>query len=195
MALLRLRGRAPRDNLGLGWRRRIRLQVLGGGGKSGDDASPLQTSKPFPVEIFARLDETKRDPSRSLTMEPAAAPPLALIVEDEEMVRSYAASLLEEHGFSVVEAADAASALKVLETRRPVTLLFTDIQLPGKLDGIALSRETHARWPHVLLIVASGGDRRNRNDLPDDGRFIEKPYRAQDLYNEVDDLLAKHGRG
>ena len=82
--------------------------------------------------------------------------PLALVVDDEELLRLYAAGVLEDHGFRVVEAENAAAALKVLKSRHNVRLLFTDIQMPGKLNGMDLAQEVHARWPDVLLVITSG---------------------------------------
>src|ERR1700722_11685907 len=82
--------------------------------------------------------------------------PLALVVDDEELLRLFAAGLLEEHGFEVLEAENAAAALKVLESHHGVRLLFTDIQMPGVLNGLDLARKVHARWPGVLLVITSG---------------------------------------
>jgi CheY-like chemotaxis protein len=73
--------------------------------------------------------------------------PLPLVVDDEEILRLFAAGLLEEHGFDVMEAENAAAALRVLDSHRDVRLLFTDIQMPGALSGMDLAREVHARWP------------------------------------------------
>lgn len=117
--------------------------------------------------------------------------PVALVVEDEALLRLYAAGLLEEHGFAVLEAANAAEALKVLQSRGDVRLLFTDVQMPGALDGMDLAREVHARWPRVLLVITSGRIRPSQAEIPDDGRFLSKPYRAAQLFNEVDDLMRK----
>ena len=117
--------------------------------------------------------------------------PLALVVDDEALLRLYAAGVLEDHGFKVVEAENAAAALNALEANSNVRLLFTDIQMPGKLNGMDLAREVHARWPDVLLVITSGQTRPNPADIPDDGRFIKKPYRAADLLSEVDDLMRK----
>jgi two-component system, response regulator PdtaR len=75
------------------------------------------------------------------------AKPVILVVEDNELLRLHAAGLLEENGFGVVEAANADAALKLLETRDDVRLLFTDIQMPGSCDGMDLARKVHARWP------------------------------------------------
>ena len=107
------------------------------------------------------------------------------------LLRLHAAGLLEEHKFAVVEAANAAEALNVLQSRSDVRLLFTDIQMPGNLDGMDLVREVHARWPSVLLVIASGRMKPPQAEIPDDGRFVSKPYGAQELFREVDDLMRK----
>jgi two-component system, response regulator PdtaR len=120
-----------------------------------------------------------------------ASHPLALVVDDEELLRLYAAGLLEDHGFKVIEAEDASAALKVFQSRSDVRLLFTDVQMPGKLNGIDLAQQVHAKWPDVLLVITSGHARPNQADIPDDGRFIRKPYGPDDLFAEVDDLMQK----
>src|ERR1700733_228581 len=114
-----------------------------------------------------------------------------LLVEDETLIRLWAADLLEENGFSVVEAKDADAALKVLECRPDVKLLFTDVQMPGSLNGMELAREVHARWPHILLVITSGRERPARVEIPDDGRFVAKPYSGEELLGHVNDLIAK----
>jgi CheY-like chemotaxis protein len=106
-------------------------------------------------------------------------------------LRLYAADLLEEHGFEVVEAEDAASALSVMENRPDVRLLFTDIQMPGRFDGMDLARQVHARWPRVQLVIASGRMRPRSAEIPDDGRLIAKPYGAAELFAQIDDLMNK----
>jgi CheY-like chemotaxis protein len=128
---------------------------------------------------------------RALEVMKKTAHPLALVVDDEELLRLFAAGLLEEHGFEVIEAENAAAALRMLESHRDVRLLFTDIQMPGRSDGMDLAREVHARWPHVLLAITSGQVRPRDGEIPDDGRFIGKPYNESDLFNEVDDLMSK----
>jgi two-component system, response regulator PdtaR len=120
--------------------------------------------------------------------------PLALVVDDEELLRLHAAGLLEEHGFTVIEAESAEAALKALETHDQVRLLFTDIQMPGALDGMDLARQVHARWPNVLLVITSGRRKPTRAEIPDDGRFVPKPYRAEELFGEVDDLMHRGPR-
>jgi two-component system, response regulator PdtaR len=119
------------------------------------------------------------------------ATPTILVVEDEALLRMHAADLLEENGFRVVEAANADAALKLLETRDDVRLLFTDIQMPGSCDGMDLARLVHARWPNILLVITSGQIKPAKAEIPDDGRFVGKPYRANELLGEVNDLMRK----
>jgi two-component system, response regulator PdtaR len=115
--------------------------------------------------------------------------PVVLIVDDEELLRLHAADLLEEEGFAVIETPNAEAALQVLESRPDVRLLFTDIQMPGPLDGMDLARQVHERWPHVLLIVTSGRVKPCTDEIPDHGRFVAKPYRAEDLVEQVKNLV------
>jgi two-component system, response regulator PdtaR len=117
--------------------------------------------------------------------------PVILVVEDEALVRLYAVGLFEENGFDVVEAANADAALKLLETRDDVRLLFTDIRMPGSCDGMDLARKVHARWPHILLVITSGHTRPAQADIPDHGRFVGKPYRASELLAQVNEMLGK----
>jgi CheY-like chemotaxis protein len=114
-----------------------------------------------------------------------------LVVEDEALIRLWVADILEENGFSVLEAKDADAALKVLESRPDVKLLFTDVQMPGSLNGMELAREVHARWPHILLVITSGRERPTRAEIPDDGRFVAKPYSGEELLVQVNDLMHK----
>jgi DNA-binding NtrC family response regulator len=120
-----------------------------------------------------------------------ARKPLVLVVEDEQLLRSHAADLLVDHGFKVLEAENAADALKVLESHDDVRLLFTDIKMPGALDGLDLARQVHARWPHVMLVITSGHRHLSRAEIPHDGRFLAKPYGANELLRQVDDLMRK----
>jgi len=92
---------------------------------------------------------------------------VVLVVDDEELLRLHAADLLEEEGFEVIEAPNAEAALQVLASRPDVRLLFTDIHMPGPLDGMDLARRVHERWPHVLLVVTSGRGRPSDDEIPD----------------------------
>jgi CheY-like chemotaxis protein len=103
---------------------------------------------------------------------------IVLLVEDEPLVRMCAADMLEDEGFEVIEAATAPAALKILEKRDDVTALFTDIDMPGGMNGLELAKIVHSRWPHIALVVTSGVYRVGADNLPGDGVFIGKPYSA-----------------
>ena len=126
-----------------------------------------------------------------MTRNTSADRPTILVAEDNEILRLLASDLLEEHGYTVVEADSAEEAIKVMEKRKDVRLLFTDIQMPPGCDGLELAREVHKRWPKVLLVITSGQVQPTRAEIADDGRFIAKPYRAKDLLAQIDDLIAK----
>ncbi len=104
------------------------------------------------------------------------ANPVVLVVEDEWLLRLVAVELVEDAGFQALSAASADEALSILETRGDVWLLFTDVQMPGSMDGLSLAHAVRERWPPVELIVTSGQRHIRAEDLPDRGRFIAKPY-------------------
>lgn len=99
-----------------------------------------------------------------------------LVVEDETLVRALSVDELKDAGFDVVEAGSAAEALCVLTDGAAIAVLFTDVNMPGALDGLDLARLVHERWPDVRVIVTSGGGKVGLADLPDKGRFIAKPF-------------------
>jgi len=116
---------------------------------------------------------------------------VVLVVEDEPIVRLDTAETLQQRGLTVVEAATAADALKILETRPEVRLVFTDMGIPGRIKGMDLARLVHQYWPHILLVITSGGERPDEGEIPDAGRFIAKPYSPEQVAGEIDELLRK----
>jgi CheY-like chemotaxis protein len=117
-------------------------------------------------------------------------PTVVLLVEDEPLVRMTAADGLEEAGFHVLEAANADVALKVLEARSDeVQVLFTDVDMPGSMDGMALAEQVHARWPHILLLISSGYARPDPDEIPDHGHFVPKPYRAATVVGHICEMM------
>lgn len=110
-------------------------------------------------------------------------PIVVLLVDDEPMLRMIARQGLEDAGFEVVEADDARTALEILGARADVTVLFTDVNMPGPLDGLELARCVHERWPTIQLVITSG--RGLVAPLPDDGRFMPKPYSIAELISAV----------
>ena len=109
-------------------------------------------------------------------------------MEDEGLVREASVQQLMDAGYEVLEAGSATQALAILEASEAVGVLFTDVNMPGPLDGLGLARLVHERWPWVRLIVTSGGGRVTPDDVPDDGRFLAKPYGLNHLTEIVDEL-------
>lgn len=109
------------------------------------------------------------------------------------MIRMDAIGILEQAGFEVLEADHGDAAFELLRTRHPdVVLLFTDVQMPGMLDGFALAREVAQRWPHISLVVASGQVRPSPGALPEKARFIAKPFSADVVHAHIQKILP-HG--
>jgi DNA-binding NtrC family response regulator len=116
-----------------------------------------------------------------------AAPlkPVALVVEDDEMQREMVAMLLEESDMRVIECESAEAALAVLDkVGGSLALMFTDVDLAGVMDGIALAHLAKRRHPHLHVIVTSGAVR--HSTLPDGALFMPKPWRPLDLLREAE---------
>jgi CheY-like chemotaxis protein len=111
--------------------------------------------------------------------------PAVLIVEDETFTRLAAADLLSEAGVANYEAADADEALSTLAEHPEIGLIFTDVNMPGTMDGMSLARRVCRIRPDVGIIVTSGRRRIPDAELPDGGTFLPKPYRPQQLIDAV----------
>lgn len=111
------------------------------------------------------------------------------MVEDETLVRIVGSDALTDAGFEVLEAASADDALRILETADEVSVLLTDIRMPGSMDGLQLAHLVHARWPAIKILLTSGDTWPQRDAIPDDGRFLAKPYDLQTLQDEVEGLI------
>lgn len=112
-----------------------------------------------------------------------------LIVEDEPLVRLAAVRTIEEAGFEIIEAADADEAIRILESRRDIRVVFTDIHMPGSMDGLKLAHAVRNRWPPIKIIVTSGRGRLTEQDLPKDGRFFAKPYDPSQITATIRELI------
>jgi CheY-like chemotaxis protein len=113
-----------------------------------------------------------------------------LVVEDEPFVRMMAVDALIEHGMTVLEADCVEEALEVIQAEARIDLLFTDINMPGDLDGLDLAEIAHRRQPDLKLIVTSGGMNVAADDIPDHGVFIPKPYDTRALAQMVEAKLS-----
>ena len=113
--------------------------------------------------------------------------PIALIVEDDPYVRELGAALLEETDLRVVECEDAEQAMAVMAREgENVALVFSDIRLPGLLDGVDLARRIKALWPHVSMVVTSGFEQRRPDKLPDTVAYMPKPWLALDVLMQAE---------
>jgi CheY-like chemotaxis protein len=128
-------------------------------------------------------------------METGSGSPVILVVEDDGLVRRVSADQLADVGYQVLEAANSEEAIAILETGAGVAVLFTDVNMPGDLDGLDLARLVHQRWPNVRLLVTSGGAKAGPDDVPDEGRFLAKPYSLNRLCSIVDELVDQRPLG
>jgi two-component system, response regulator PdtaR len=114
--------------------------------------------------------------------------PVVLIVEDEFLVRMYAAEMINDAGYDVVEAINADHAIAILESRRDIRVVFTDIQLPGSMDGLKLAQAVRNRWPPVHIIATSAYHRTLQDDLPIGSVFLPKPYSERNIIGTLQAL-------
>jgi CheY-like chemotaxis protein len=101
-----------------------------------------------------------------------------LVVDDEPLVLMSTVDFLQDEGFEVLEAGNADEAIALLETNPAISILFTDVDMPGSMDGLKLSAAVRKRWPPVRIVVTSGHRIVDITDLPDGGVFFSKPYRS-----------------
>jgi two-component system, response regulator PdtaR len=104
-----------------------------------------------------------------------------LVVEDEPMVRWMAMDYVQEAGLDALEAPDADQAMTILEANDDIGIVFTDIRMPGSMDGVELARRIKARWPEIYVIVASGHGSSDQALAAGAERFLAKPYPATQL--------------
>lgn len=115
---------------------------------------------------------------------------VVLIVEDEALILMGASDIIRDAGFGVVEAANADEAIAILETRLDITIVFTDIQMPGSMDGLKLAAAIRHRWPPIKIIATSGNVKVGLRDLPEGGQFLQKPYTRGQIINAITSLAA-----
>ena len=129
-----------------------------------------------------------------VSIEPAvvpAVPASVLVVEDEMLLRMRAVDMVEDAGFTAIEAVNADDALAILESRTDIELLFTDIQMPGSMDGLKLAYAVHERWPLIKIILVSGQLKLTDKDRPADSRFFGKPLEVKQMIAAMQDMMGK----
>lgn len=122
-----------------------------------------------------------------------ASQPTVLVVEDEVLIRMAVSDYLRECGFHVIEAGSADEAIEVLKADTAVDIVFSDVNMPGSLDGFGLAQWIRRERPQLKVILTSGVSRKAREagDLCEDGPFLDKPYHHGDLERHIRQLLAR----
>src|SRR5687767_6959629 len=120
-----------------------------------------------------------------------ASKPIVLVVEDEMVLRMRAVDIVEDAGFVPIEAVNADEAIQILESRDDISLLFTDIQMPGSMDGLKLAHAAYKRWPHIKIVLVSGQIAVTDADKPEDSKFFPKPLEIQQMIAELQAMIGE----
>lgn len=120
---------------------------------------------------------------------------VVLVVDDIALIRMGAVDLVQSAGYEALEAQDADEAIRTLESRDDIDLVFTDVQMPGTMDGIKLAHFIRNRWPPVQLIVASGRDILEESSLPTGSQYFSKPYNDHAITDAMARLLQSKNSG
>jgi DNA-binding NtrC family response regulator len=116
--------------------------------------------------------------------------PTVLVVEDDVLLRMDIVMSLEDQGFTVFQASNADQAIEILDVNTDIVLMFTDIDMPGSMDGLKLAIAVRDRWPPIKIIVTSGHSNLSDTLLPIEGRFFSKPYDHARVANTMLEMLA-----
>lgn len=111
-----------------------------------------------------------------------------LVVEDDALVRAEVVDLCIEAGFTTYEAKNAAQAIRLLERHSEIRMLFTDVEMPGTMDGLKLARAVRDRWPPVTIMVTSGRVKVGKEDMPENGLFFSKPYPPDSIIKALNEI-------
>ena len=111
--------------------------------------------------------------------------PHVLVVEDEFFSRLHAINLVEAAGYKAIEASNADEAIAILESRKDIRIVFTDIDMPGSMDGLKLARAVRDRWPPIELILTSGHFDVPEDKIPERGLFFSKPYGDREIVSTL----------
>jgi two-component system, response regulator PdtaR len=119
----------------------------------------------------------------------ACSRPVVLVVEDDILLRWTATAIIEQAGFDVVEAGTGVEAMSLLEKRSDIRTVFTDVEMPGSINGLQLAHLIRTRWPSIGIMATSGQLRLREDDLPEGARFLHKPYAVEHLADALKDLM------
>ena len=113
-------------------------------------------------------------------------PVIVVVAEDEVLVRMMTVARLSDAGFEIIEATDAAEAIEILNSREGgIHVLFSDINMPGAMNGLELAHHVRTRWPSIALVLTSGLASPTMSDMPLNCRFIPKPYKLHHVIHHL----------
>jgi CheY-like chemotaxis protein len=139
-------------------------------------------------------DRSSRQQRSGRMSKTAVKRPVILVVEDDFLIRISAVEMIEEAEFDVVEAANADEAMEILEARLDITVVFTDIQMPGSMDGLKLAAAVRGKSPPIKIIATSGIVNVRKVDLREGGRFLPKPYSSAEIVGTLRELTGAEAR-
>lgn len=155
-------------------------------------ATPPRSAAQTHLANYARLDPTSekiRERVKPTVPVDSNEVPKVLVVEDEMILRMRAVDIVEDAGFYPIEAVNADEAMSILESRSDISLLFTDVQMPGSIDGLRLAHAVHDRWPSIKIILVSGQVKPSETDRPADSRFFGKPLGVDQMIAELQEMV------
>jgi CheY-like chemotaxis protein len=114
-----------------------------------------------------------------------------LVVEDEPLLLYDAVDMIEQAGFRTYAARNADEAVRLLESHPDIRVLFTDVDMPGSMDGLKLAHAVRDRWPPVTVMVTSGVQRIVARDLPKEGLFFSKPYPSAAIIGTLNSIAGR----
>lgn len=117
--------------------------------------------------------------------------PAILVVEDEVLVRELASAALSELGYPVLEAGSAGEALEILQDVDSLQGLLTDIQMPGKLNGVDLAQRVREQFPEAGILVTSGRAAPKAGEMPSKAKYLPKPWDSEDLLSAMRKVLPR----
>ena len=114
-----------------------------------------------------------------------------LVVEDDPILLMDAMELVEDAGLTAYGARDADAAIGLLERHPDIRILFSDVEMPGSMDGLKLARAVRDRWPPVTIIMTSGRVKVGAEDMPENGMFFAKPYPPSEIVNTLNRIAGE----
>ena len=150
------------------------------------DHMDIETLVPDRSAVRSTAVPVDADP---MVLDLSRIPAVVLVVEDEMMLRMRAVNMVEDAGYTPVEALDADEAIAILESRSDIALMCTDIQLPGSMDGLGLAHTVHKRWPAIKIITVSGQLNPPSTDPPPCSRFFGEPLQAWQIIAQMRSMI------